>query len=426
MSEHNDSSLTVAGISHRAASLALRERFAVPAEHCERTLEKLRRGAGATEAALLATCNRTECYTRGADPDAVRSALASLGGDNALEYEPLIYVKNSSSMIGHTFAVASGLDSMIIGEPEILGQMKDAYRRAQGSGHCGQVLGWVFERAFKVAKTVRSETAISQLSLSIPALCARVSERIFGSLANCRILCIGAGTVIEAALTYFASRPSTEIAVASRTASNAGQLAERFAGTRATSLDEARQQLARFDIVLCATAAATPILGKGIFERSLRTRKRRPMAVFDLSVPRNVEPEVAELEDIFLHKLDDLGKLAAANRDRRMAAADDAKAIIDAEVAKFCSWLNARDASATIRQLRERIAAIRDAESARAKAAVAAGANASEQIDLLAQRLAQRLAHEPTRALADFADLPELAAEIAAWYRDDTQDEQDN
>ena len=425
MSEHFDSSLTVAGISHKAAPISLRERFAVPAEHSGRILEQLRQGSGAAEAALLTTCNRTECYARGADPDAVRAALASLGGDNPLEYEPLIYVKNSAAMIKHAFSVASGLDSMIIGEPEILGQMKEAYRRAQESGHCGQVLGWVFERAFRVAKTVRSETAISHLSLSIPALCARVSGRIFGSLADCRILCIGAGTVIEAALSYFDSHQSAEITVASRTSGSARLLAQRFAGTRAASLDEARQQLARFDIVLCATASATPILGKGIFERSLRERKRRPIAVFDLSVPRNVEPEVSELEDVFLHKLDDLGKLAAANRDRRMAAAGQAQAIIDAQVAKFCSWLTARDASATIRKLRVRIGAIRDTESSRAKAAVASGADPAEQIEMLAARLAQRLAHEPTRALADFSDQPELAAEISSWYRDDC-DEQDN
>ena len=421
--------MAVAGISHRAAPISLRERFAVPAEHSERVLERLRRSCGAAEAALLATCNRTECYARGADPDAVRAALASLAGDNPLEYEPLIYVKRSTAMVGHAFSVASGLDSMIIGEPEILGQMKDAYRRAQKSGHCGQVLGWVFERAFRVAKTVRSETAISQLSLSIPALCARVAERIFGSLADCRILCIGAGAVIESALSYFDTHRDARIAVASRSIGSARQLAQRFPGSpgiRAISLDEACRELAGFDVVLCATASATPILGKGTFERSLRERKRRPMAVFDLSVPRNVEPEVSELEDVFLHKLDDLGQMAAANRDRRLAATGQARAIIDAEVARFCSWLSARDATATIRELRSRISAIRDAESARARAAVAAGADPADQIDTLARRLAQRLAHEPTRALADFSDQPELAAEISGWYRSSDYDEQDN
>ena len=424
MSENFDSTLAVAGISHRAAPVSLRERFAVPAAHTEDALRRLRADCAASELALLATCNRTECYARGADPDALRSALAGLGGAGRLEYEPLIYVKSASSMIGHAFSVASGLDSMIIGEPEILGQMKDAYRQAQKSGHCGQMLGWVFERAFRVAKTVRSRTAISRLSLSIPALCARVAERIFGDLRGCRMLCIGAGTVIEAALVHFQAQPGGSVAIASRSIGSARQLSARFAGTQAISLDEACQRLHQFDIVLCATAAATPILGKGVFERSLRARKRRPMAVFDLAVPRNVEPEVCGLEDIILHRLDDLGRLAAANRDRRAAAADEARIIIDDEVAKFCAWLSERDASRLIKQLRTRIAAIRDAEGARAKAAIAAGADAAEAIDLLASRLASRLAHEPTKALGGFCEQPELAAEIASWYRDES-DEQD-
>ena len=403
------------GLNHATAPLALRERVAIPSEHLASTLGALT-GAFADSlphAVVLSTCNRTEIYAATDRPtDALPSLRDALTRWIAARHEtppealdPHWYWHVDSAAVRHACRVASGLDSMVLGEPQILGQMKDAAREAEAVGTLGTPLRQAFDRSFAVAKAVRSGTAIGSASVSMAAAAVRLSERIFDRLDRQRIVFIGAGEMIELVATHFAARKPAEIAVANRTLERGQQLAERLAATgvatRAMLLSELSNELGRFDIVISSTGATLPLVGLGMVERALKQRKRRPMFMVDLGVPRDIEREVGELDDVFLYTVDDLGQVVSSGMQQRRDAVDEAEAIIDREVGNFMRWLENRGTVPAIRDLHQRGDAFRAIELERARRRLAKGDDPSAVIEALAQGITNKFLHGPTQLLHD-------------------------
>ena len=393
--------LLALGLNHNSAPLAVRERVVFHVERLADALAEAKRRLGA-EAAIVSTCNRTELYLsgeeRGDRPAAAAAWLAAWHKVDAEELRRHLYVLPREQAVRHAFRVASGLDSMVLGEPQILGQMKDAARAAEAAGPLGTVLGRLFQRSFSVAKEVRSTTAIGAASVSMAAAAVRLAQRIFPALRERSVLLIGAGEMIELCATHFAAQSPARLAVANRTLARGQVLASRFRA-HAFELRELGAHLQDYDIVISCTASSLPILGKGLVERALKARRRRPMFMVDLALPRDIEPEVGELEDVFLYTLDDLRGIVEANLDSRRAAVVQAEAIIETEVGQFMQWLRARQAVPLIRRLREEAERVRRAELERALRMLARGDEPRRVLEALSHGLANKLMHPPTRAL---------------------------
>jgi len=392
-------SLFTLGLNHQTAPLAVRERVVFHVERLQEALGELKRGL-AREAAILSTCNRTELYVSGEKPDELAQWLAQYHHFGAGDLQQYLYTLPNEQAVRHAFRVASGLDSMVLGEPQILGQMKEAARAAESAGTLGSVLHRLFQRSFAVAKEVRSTTSIGAASVSMAAAAVKLAARIFPSLKDQNVLLIGAGEMIELAATHFAAQAPARIAVANRTVERAERLAHRF-NAQAIELRSLAEHLHEFDIVVSCTASSLPILGKGLVERALRTRRRRPMFMVDLAVPRDIEPEAAELDDVFLYTIDDLAGIVSANLDSRRSALEQAEAIIDSQVGQFMQWMRLREGVPLIRALREEADAARRAELERALKALARGEDPAKVLEALSQTLTNKLLHGPTQALSE-------------------------
>ena len=288
------------GINHQTAPLDVREQVSFPADAMEDALHDLVSHRPVREAAIVSTCNRTEIYCSTDKPDEATHWLADFHQLPTRELEPYLYRLPREKAVKHAFRVASGLDSMVLGEPQILGQLKDAVKSAEHAGTLGMLLHKLFQRTFFVAKEVRSSTEIGTNSVSMAAASTRLAERIFGDIGEQRVLFVGAGEMIELCASHFAARHPKRITVANRTVERAQALAHRLNG-QVITLNELPDQLALHDIVVTCTASTLPILGKGMLERAIKARKHRPIFMVDLAVPRDVEPEVAELDDVFLY-----------------------------------------------------------------------------------------------------------------------------
>ena len=415
--------LSLIGVSHASASLEIRERLSVSNDEAPIYLEKLRKRDLAQEAIILSTCNRTELYCVSDDPESIRYLAANRGDNASHGYEALIYLKRGNETIRHAFAVASGLDSMILGEPEILGQMKKAYGSAREEGFTGPNLAKLFERSFNVAKRIRTDTAISRESLSAPAICAKIASSIFGDLKPCSVLCIGAGAIVEAALEHFSNHSVSSVTIANRTMRNAEKLAS-TCGAKTIPYEFITEDLHKHDIVITATGSTLPVIGKGALERALEMRKRKPMAVFDLAVPRDVEPEADRLEDLFLHTIDDIGKIAGDNLEKRREAIREAQAHISKATEELVGWYHSREAIDVVKEFRDRVDLIRDTEIERALKMVAAGKKNEEVLRMLATKLSNRLASDPLRALSSGDMSGDLIDEIGNWYKSDGDNKQ--
>ncbi len=390
-------SLFTLGLNHQTAPLAVRERVVFHVERLREALGELKRDF-AQEAAILSTCNRTELYVSGEQPASLARWLAQyhrLGPD---ELQPYLYTLPTEQAVRHAFRVASGLDSMVLGEPQILGQMKEAARAAESAGTMGSVLHRLFQRSFAVAKEVRSTTPIGAASVSMAAAAVKLAARIFPSLKDQSVLLIGAGEMIELAATHFAAQAPARITVANRTLERGQRLAYRF-NAGAIELRALAEHLHEHDIVISCTASSLPILGKGLVERALRARRRRPMFMVDLAVPRDIEPEVRELDDVFLYTLDDLGEIVAANLDSRRSALEQAEAIIDTQVGRFMSWMQVRESVPLIRALREQAEGTRREELQHALRLLGRGEDPAKVLEALSQSLTNKLIHAPTQAL---------------------------
>jgi glutamyl-tRNA reductase len=404
------------GINHRTAPLAVREQLAFHAEELRRALSELTASGGVHEAAILSTCNRTELYFQGEAPHAVSQWLAQYRRVAHHEIEPYLYIHPERETVRHSFRVASGLDSMVLGEPQILGQMKDAARIAREAGTLGATLHKLFEHSFAVAKDVRSTTAIGANIVSMAAAAVRLAERIFERMADQRVLFIGAGEMITLCAAHFAAQQPKEIVIANRTVDRGRVLADRF-GATAIRLEEVAERLAEFDIVVSCTASQLPILGLGLVERAIRTRRHRPMFMVDLAVPRDVEVEVGELDDVFLYTVDDLAQIVESGLEARQSAVVDAEAIIAARVDSFLLWLQARETVPVIRSLRDAAERTRRHEFEHALKRLTRGESPQDVLEQLSQRLTNKFLHAPTQALTQAeGDRSELQALVARLF----------
>src|ERR687888_1536568 len=308
-------SLYALGLNHQTAPLAVRERVVFHVERLREALAELKRGL-AGEAAILSTCNRTELYVAAGEANGLAHWLAHYHRFQPEELAPYLYTLPGEQAVRHVFRVASGLVSMVLGEPQILGQLKEAARAAESAGTLGTLLHKLFQRSFAVAKEVRSSTPLGAASVSMAAAAVRLAARIFPRLADQRVLFIGAGEMIELCATHFAAQSPARLAVANRTLERAEKLARRFSA-EPIELRSLAEHLHEYDIVVSCTASSLPILGKGLVERALRARRRRPIFMVDLAVPRDIEREAGELDDAFFYTLDDLGELVSTNLDAR-------------------------------------------------------------------------------------------------------------
>jgi glutamyl-tRNA reductase len=397
--------LLTLGLNHTTAPLSLREKVAFPGDALRDAVADLRRQLKVIvpESAILSTCNRTEIYCATPDPRDAQAEIArwmadrnALGGPSQLE--PHLYARPNDQAVRHAFRVASGLDSMVLGEPQILGQMKDAARVAQEADALGTHLHQLFQRTFAVAKEVRSHTEIGAHSVSMAAAGVRLAQRLFEDLRQTSVLFVGAGEMIELAATHFVAQHPKRITVANRTAERAQKLAQRF-GASAQKLADLPETLAEHDIVVSCTASSLPIIGLGMVERALKARRHRPIFMIDLAVPRDIEPEVSRLDDVFLYTVDDLGKLVQAGIENRQAAVAQAEAIIETRVDAFMHWLSARQAVPVIRALHARGEALKRAELERARKALARGEDPDAVLEALANGLAAKFLHGPTTLL---------------------------
>jgi glutamyl-tRNA reductase len=313
-----------------------------------------------------------------------------------------------ASAVRHAFRVASGLDSMVLGEPQILGQMKQAEKLARSAGGLGLMLNHLFQRTFAVAKEVRTTTEIGTQSVSMAAAAVRVAQRIFGNLNGEHILFVGAGEMVELTATHFAAQHPKSITVANRTLERAQALAHRF-HANAVKLSELPDTIARYDIVVSCTASSLPIIGLGMIERAIKSRRRKPMFIVDLAVPRDVEPEVSRLDDVYVHTVDDLGRIVQTGSETRQAAVAQAEAIIESRVRDFEEWIKSRRAVPVIQDLRTRADALRRRELERALKQLARGEAPESVVEHLSQALTNKFLHDPMSTLREAGDDAEHA-----------------
>ncbi|HUR90480.1 MAG TPA: glutamyl-tRNA reductase [Ramlibacter sp.] len=383
------------GINHTTAPLDLRGRFAYAMDQLEPTLRSLRETfSHKPEAAILSTCNRTEIYGAGDHADIARTFewLAHSGGVPLSVLRSHAYTLQDGQAARHAFRVASGLDSMVLGEAQILGQLKDAVRVADHAGALGTTLNQLFQRSFAVAKEVRTSTEIGAHSISMAAAAVRLAGQLFEDLGRTRVLFVGAGEMIELAATHFAARNPKSMAIANRTLERGERLATRF-GAEVMRLADLPARLHEFDAVVSCTASTLPIIGLGAVERALKARKHRPMFMVDLAVPRDIEPEVKQLEDVYLYTVDDLATVVQAGHENRKAAVAQAEAIIDAGVQSFLHWMDQRGNVPLILQLNAQADEWRAAELARAKRQIARGENVDAVLEAMSKGLTQKMLH---------------------------------
>ncbi|MBN8715492.1 glutamyl-tRNA reductase [Thermomonas sp.] len=394
--------LLVLGINHQTAPVALRERVAFAAEALPPALETLRGVDGVREAVLLSTCNRTELYAHAEDDGrALADWLARHPGAGE-DLHAYLYRHRDGEAVRHLFRVASGLDSLVLGEPQILGQVKQAWTAARAAGTLGGPLDRMFQHAFATAKRARTDTRIGANPVSVASAAVRLAEENFARLDDSSVLLIGAGETIELAARHLAEARVQRLLIANRTLAHAQALASRHGGI-ALPLEELDKHLAEADIVIAATASRTPILHRAQVEHALRLRRHRPMLLIDLAVPRDIAQDVSGLRDVFLYTVDDLQRAIEDNRRSRREAAQQAEAIIELQVARFMETWQASARQQPLLQLRAHGEAARAEALAKARAQLAAGLPPEQALELLAHTLTNRLLHAPTVALREAA-----------------------
>ncbi|MDF0751868.1 glutamyl-tRNA reductase [Marinobacter sp. 71-i] len=409
--------LVTLGINHRTAPVELRERVAFTPERMAEAFAELRATSGASEAAILSTCNRTELYLAG-DDDCAPAVLRWLAGFHDMEagdLEEVLYVHRDSDAVRHIMRVAAGLDSMVLGEPQILGQLKDAYSLAREHGASGAFLSRLFEHTFSVAKRVRTQTAIGENPVSVAYAAVSMAHHIFADMSRNTALLIGAGKTIELVARHLADAGVKNFLVANRTLERAQALAESRGG-KGILLSDIPDHLADVDIVISSTASPLPILGKGAVERALKKRKHRPYFMVDIAVPRDIEPEVGSLADVYLYTVDDLRQVIEENVRSREGAAREAENLVTDGVQQFLSQLRALDAVSTLKQFRQRAETLRDVETEKAIRALRNGADPETVMRSMARGLTNKLLHEPSIQVRKATT--EGRTEVTQWLRE--------
>lgn len=397
------------GMNHRTAPLEIRERFA--AAQPQALLRKLVERPEIAEATLLSTCNRVEVVVATLDPDAAQRVLFDFfarelaGGPlpAGMLLADMTYSRRGREAVEHVFRVTSSIDSMVVGEPQILGQVKDAYREASEAGVCGPVLSRLFQRAFATAKRVKNETGIARRPVSVARVAVDLAKQIFERLDDKSALLIGAGEMIEAALVALNDHGLGERRIVNRTAAHAEALARRFSAS-AHGLDELDALLPKSDVVLTCVGGNDPILTRERIDRSLAVRRGKPLFLIDIGVPRNIDPAVHELDSAYLYDLDDLQEVAAANQAERRRESDRAERIVYEERAQFEGWMVTLQAVPTIRDLRGRADDIRRSEIARFAGRLRLDESQAETLEQLTRSIVNKIMHAPISRLRDETD----------------------
>jgi glutamyl-tRNA reductase len=396
--------LFACGVNHHTAPVSIRERVAFGPDILPRALSDVTGERGpAREAAILSTCNRTEIYCNTQEPEGVAEWLANFHGLPPRDVKPYLYQLPNEEAANHAFRVASGLDSMVLGETQILGQMKQAAEKASAAGTLGLLLNKLFQRTFSVAKEVRTATEIGARTVSMSAAAVGLAERIFPSIKEQAVLFIGAGEMIDLVATHFAAKSPRRLMVVNRTIERALALANKFGG-EAAALTNLPELLHEFDILVTSTASPLPIVGLGMVERAVKARKHRPIFMVDLAVPRDIESEVGELDDVYLYTVDDLGEVVRSGQDSRQSAVVQAEAIIAASVNEFMHWMDARRTVPVIRSLRDHGERLRRHELDKAHKCLLRGDDPQAVLEAMSRALMNKLLHEPSHALNQAGD----------------------
>jgi len=410
--------LLALGINYTTAPVSIRERLAFPTEVLGDAVKELWQQQYISEAAILSTCNRTEiyCTTQGNDIAPLVNWIAHNRRLKQAEFQPHLYAHTDNAFIRHMFRVASGLESMILGEPQILGQMKTAYQTASQAGTLGKDLDKLFQHTFSTAKKVRTDTAIGSSSVSVAFAAVQLSKQIFDNLSEQTAILIGAGETIELTARHLHQNGIGRIIIANRTYDKAHALATQFDGY-AIALSELPLHIAEADIIVSSTASQLPILGKGLVESAIKKRKHKPIFMVDLAVPRDIEPEVKNLNDVYLYTVDDLQNIISDNLNSRREAAEQAEEIIDTNVEHFLSWMKVQTVQSTIVDYREQAGKLQQESLTKALAALQRGGNPEQIMQQLAHTLTNKLTHTPCTQLRkasqnDRHDLIAAAREI--------------
>ncbi len=394
--------LYVIGVNHTTAPIQIREHVAFNSEHLGSALRELTMH-DATEASILSTCNRTELYCSTDNPQKPLAWLSQYHRLDQNALAPYIYTLPENAAVKHAFRVASGLDSMVLGEPQILGQFKQSVKIAQEAGTLGTLLHKLFQRTFEVAKEVRTNTDIGANSVSMSAASVKLAQRIFGNISEQKVLFIGAGEMIELCADHFAAHKPKNMTIANRTLERGEALASKMSAhgieAQAILLQDLPAHFANYDIIITCTASQLPIVGLGMVERAVKMRKHRPIFMVDLGVPRDVEPEISELDDVFLYTVDDLSAVVNEGMGNRQQAAAEAELIVESRVGHFMQWLAKRDAVPTIKALRDQIDGMRLAELEKAIKLIQKGENPEKVLEILSNALTNKFLHAPSHAL---------------------------
>jgi len=391
--------LTAVGLNHQTAPLSIREKLAFTAASLPEAVRNLARSKAAKEAVILSTCNRTELYCVG-ETEQIIEWLAQYHNLPAEEIRPYLYTLDNNETIRHAFRVACGLDSMVLGEPQILGQIKDAVRVAQEQESINTNLNALFQKTFAVAKEVRTDTAVGENSVSMASASVKLAEQIFPDIGDLNVLFIGAGEMIELVATYFAAKSPKLITVANRTLPRAQELCDKLGlNAEPCLLTELPDILHEYDVVVSSTASQLPLVGKGMVERALRLRLNMPMFLLDLAVPRDIEAEVGELGDAYLYTVDDMMSIVQNGKEARQKAAAEAEAMVGKKVGEFVRQQQSRQSVPLIRALRDEGERARRQVLENAMKQLAKGASAEEVLERLSIQLTNKLLHSPTQTL---------------------------
>ncbi|OUR68753.1 glutamyl-tRNA reductase [Bermanella sp. 47_1433_sub80_T6] len=409
--------LLALGINHKTAPVAVREKVAFAPDLLPSQLRDANSAAGMQEIAILSTCNRTElyCTVEGVTTEHLLAWLEKVHGVPLEQLQDCHYSLNDEEAVKHLFRVASGLDSLILGEPQILGQMKSAFAVAQEAGTIGPELGRLFRQTFNVAKKVRTDTAIGENPVSVAYAAVNLAQRIFSDLSKSRALLIGAGETIDLVAKHLVDAGVTDITVANRTLARAEALAEQF-GAKAILLSDIPDELYKADMIISSTASPLPILGKGAVERAMKKRKHAPMFMVDIAVPRDIEAEVAQLNDVYLYNLDDLKDIIEENVRQREDAALDAQEIIEAGSSDFMRQLRTLDAVTTLKAFRQHAESIRDLELEKAMKRLQKGDDVQKVMATLASMITNKLIHRPTVHMREAS--AEGRKEVMDWVQE--------
>lgn len=408
--------LTAVGLNHQTAPLSIREKLAFAAATLPEAVHDLAQSSAAEEAVILSTCNRTELYCVG-NTENIINWLAQYHNMPVEEIRPYLYTFDNSETVRHAFRVACGLDSMVLGEPQILGQIKDAVRVAQEQKTIDSRLNALFQKTFSVAKEVRTDTAVGENSVSMASASVKMAEQIFPDIADLNVLFIGAGEMIELVATYFAAKNPKIITVANRTLPRAQELCDKL-GVHAEPclLNTLPEILYEYDVVVSSTASQLPLVGKGMIERALKQRNHMPMFLLDLAVPRDIEEEVGSLNDAYLYTVDDMMNIVQNGKEARQKAAAEAEAMVESKVGEFIQWQKNRQSVPLIRALRDEGERARRQVLENAMKQLAKGVSAEEVLERLSVQLTNKLLHSPTRTLnkagSENGDLVDAVAQI--------------